>query len=167
MNEGQQFKRKRENMYDAHPEEWQTDPTWDSNRPARWPWNPKRSRDTSGWSVKYSLPRTKKQLGYGSASDPHMHDLEISNQEGKHLGNLSWDARSGRVSNLGTDQAYESLGVATHLWEHANKIAESMGIKAPKHSNDRTPQGDAWATSVGGAKPKNNRRELNADGYYD
>lgn len=43
-------------------------------------------------------------------------------------------------------------GIATALWNHAH----SAGLR-PRHSAERTDEGDAWAKAVGGKAPKQDR----------
>jgi len=40
-------------------------------------------------------------------------------------------------------------GIATALLTAANAYAERYGLPAPRHTDDRSPSGDAWARSVG------------------
>ena len=69
------------------------------------------------------------------------------------VGRIQWHPKTGEVNWVRTHQDYRGLGVATTLWEKANKLAADTGIKAPKHSKHRTEQGESWAKTVGGAMP--------------
>jgi hypothetical protein len=41
------------------------------------------------------------------------------------------------------------------MYFHAKRTAaHTRGVKEPKHSRDRTNEGDAWARTVGGALPR-------------
>jgi hypothetical protein len=72
---------------------------------------------------------------------------------GKYLGSISWHAKTGRVSWIRTSEGYTGLGVATTLWNKANKLASDTGIKKPEHSIHRTAEGDKWAKSLGKSVP--------------
>jgi len=63
-------------------------------------------------------------------------------------GHLSWDADTGKVNEVVVPEEHQRKGIATAMWNHAHKLAEEKGIKAPVHSEVRTPEGDAWAKKV-------------------
>ena len=74
---------------------------------------------------------------------------------GEQVGFLSLEP-SGRVEDMGVNDEHQQKGVGTAMWNHALKLHQSGQIpKPPKHSNYRTPEGDAFAKSVGGKIPKN------------
>jgi hypothetical protein len=56
----------------------------------------------------------------------------------------------GTVGNVIVNAKHLRKGVATGMWNYAVQ----QGFN-PKHSENRTPSGDAWAKSVGGHLPKN------------
>jgi GNAT superfamily N-acetyltransferase len=56
--------------------------------------------------------------------------------------------RDGTVEDVTVDERHQRRGVATALWNYAIEC----GYK-PKHSADRTTEGDSWAKSVGGYLP--------------
>jgi hypothetical protein len=90
---------------------------------------------------------------YPGDSSGFNHRLIAKNSEGKSLGHISWNGRSGRVDQVYVPHEYQGLGVATSLWERAHKLADMGQAPAPKHSNDRTLAGDEWASKMGGKKP--------------
>ena len=90
---------------------------------------------------------------YPGDSSGFNHRLIAKNSEGTSLGHISWNGRSGRVDQVYVPHEYQGLGVATSLWERAQKLADMGQAPAPKHSNDRTLAGDEWASKVGGKKP--------------
>lgn len=115
------------------------------------PHDPRASRNLSGVQFRHFPGDTR-----GGA-----HTLIAKNSEGRALGKISWDGRSGRVSQVHVIPEYQGLGVATSLWERANKLAEMGQAPAPQHSNDRTLAGDEWSKTVGGRRPKlNSGRQL-------
>ena len=108
--------------------------------------NPKEPRNLSDVQFQYTHPGAKGQR-------PDTHTLSASNASG-WIGHIDWNNRTGAVTNIMTAHKKRGLGVATTLWDKANKLSADTGIKAPKHSRDRTDKGEAWAKSVGGAIPK-------------
>jgi GNAT superfamily N-acetyltransferase len=110
----------------------------------RAPHDPSASRNLSGVQFRHFPGDTK-----GGT-----HHLVAKNSDGTTLGRMSWDGSSGRVSRIAVDEDFQGLGVATSLWDRAHKLAEMGHAPAPKHSNDRTLAGDAWAAKVGGKRPR-------------
>ena len=106
--------------------------------------DPSASRNLSGVQFRHYPGDTK-----GGA-----HNLTAKNSDGKILGRMTWDGRTGRVANIHVDPEYQGLGVGTSLWERGHKLAEMGHAPAPKHSNDRTLAGEEWSAKVGGKRPK-------------
>lgn len=128
------------------------------------PSKPNQPRNLSGVQFKYSPPGKGGDAFHQiHAVAPEAHRNEdlvsptgrIVNRGGKGLvvGTLQWHPKTGDVNWVRTHQDYRGLGVATTLWDKANKLAADTGIKAPKHSKHRTELGESWAKSVGGAMP--------------
>ena len=112
----------------------------------------------SGLPTNVNIPRNLSELQFKythhQGSNSHnTHMLTATNQEGHQVGSLSWGARSGEAYSINTDNHYRGLGVATTIWEKAQKLASDTGIASPKHSKGRTRKGDAWAHAVGGEVP--------------
>ena len=105
--------------------------------------DPKAPRNLSGVQFRH----------YPGDSSGFAHRLSAKNSDGKNLGHISWNGRSGRVDQVFVHPEYQGLGVATSLWERAHNLSDMAGIKGPQHSNDRTIAGDEWASKVGGKKP--------------
>lgn len=108
------------------------------------PHDPSASRNLSGVQFRH----------YPGDSSGFNHRLNMKNGEGKAIGHIAWNGRSGRVESIHVDHDYQGLGVATSLWERAHKLAEMGHAPTPKHSNDRTLAGDAWSEKVGGKRPR-------------
>ena len=74
---------------------------------------------------------------------------------GQQVGHLSID-ETGRVEDIAVEDEHQQKGIGTAMWNHAVSLYQS-GITnvPPKHSDYRTPEGDAFAKSVGGFIPKN------------
>jgi hypothetical protein len=108
--------------------------------------NPQEPRNLSDVQFKYTHPGAKGQR-------PDTHTLSAHNASG-WIGHIDWNNRTGAISNIMTAHKMRGLGVATTLFDKANKLSADTGIKAPIHSSDRTDKGDLWAKSVGGDLPK-------------
>jgi 8-oxo-dGTP pyrophosphatase MutT (NUDIX family) len=68
---------------------------------------------------------------------------------GTKVGELNWYGTTGTVHHIGVEDGFLRQGVATAMWEWGQEMSPK-----PKHSADRTTQGDAWARSVGGPVPR-------------
>jgi GNAT superfamily N-acetyltransferase len=85
------------------------------------------------------------------------HGIMAHHDDGTEIGKLVWNNR--RIGNVEVKPEFQRQGIATGMLEHARLLAElNTRIPQPKHSNDRTTAGDAWARSVGGPLPR--RRDL-------
>ena len=69
------------------------------------------------------------------------------------MGQMSWHPESGEILSLEVKQEHRRKGVATSLYNFAHQTAAQQGIVAPRHSSERTPEGDSWAHSVGDSVP--------------
>jgi len=66
---------------------------------------------------------------------------------------MSWTAKGIRAINV--PAAFKRQGIGTELWNQGHQAASAnAGVPKPKHSADRTNEGDAWARSVGGRLPR-------------
>ena len=66
---------------------------------------------------------------------------------------MKWNAKG--IQGIDVPPAFKRQGVGTALWNEGHRLAETNAkIPAPKHSADRTNEGDAWARSVGGRLPR-------------
>jgi len=77
----------------------------------------------------------------------------IAMEHAAPAGYLVWDNDSGLVLDLWVRDDRQRLGVASALWEMAQRTAEANGWHEPLHAGDRTEDGDAWARSLGGELP--------------
>jgi GNAT superfamily N-acetyltransferase len=75
------------------------------------------------------------------------------------VGHLFWD-EAGGVGAVAVRDEYLRRGIGRGMWEHARAVAAASGgkIPEPKHSTDRSLEGDAWAQAVGGHVPPLRRR---------
>ena len=79
------------------------------------------------------------------------HQIRAKNDAGDVIGAMTWNAKE--IGKVFSDRKRQ--GVATAMWEEAHRLAgESNRIPTPKHSGQRTDEGDAWARAVGGRLPR-------------
>jgi ribosomal protein S18 acetylase RimI-like enzyme len=69
------------------------------------------------------------------------------------MGNIEWHKDSGEILSVHVYPSYRRLGVANTLFHEAHKAAREQGLAEPKHSEDRSEMGDAWAKQAGGEVP--------------
>lgn len=100
----------------------------------------------SGLQFQYHPP----SMGYGSHRlTAHLGDESTS------AGHLLWNSRG--IRNIAVSPDLQRQGVGTALWNEGHRLAsENARIPKPKHSADRTDDGNAWAKSVGGRLPRRN-----------
>ena len=81
------------------------------------------------------------------------------------MGQMSWHPKTGEILSLEVKEQHRRKGVATSLYNYANQVASDKELVSPKHSATRTPEGDAWASSVGGNVPKLKKSIKNYRGH--
>ena len=126
------------------------------------PSDPNKPRNLSGVQFKYTAPSKRGFFAYHQlqAIAPDVKNRNSQTGKGLVVGTLQWHPKTGDVNWVRTHQDYRGLGVATTMWEKANKLSADTGIKAPKHSKHRTEEGEAWAKQVGGEMPPRSPYEL-------
>ena len=67
----------------------------------------------------------------------------------ERVGNLEWYGRTGEVYEIVVRADHRRRGLATAMWDFAQDAP-----KKPKHSPQRTNDGEAWSKSVGGPRPR-------------
>jgi hypothetical protein len=81
------------------------------------------------------------------------HRIIARQENGGYAGHMLWSSK--QVRNIDVAPAVQRQGVATGMWNEGQRLAaENSRIPAPKHSTQRTNEGDAWARSVGGRLPR-------------
>lgn len=96
---------------------------------------------------------------------PAPHDVGMGRRNGMDVivpkgqpirgGELTWKRKGGTILKIEVPGHLQRRGLATSLYGEAKRIAsENPRIPSPRHSNDRTKEGDAWARSVGGRLPR-------------
>ena len=93
-----------------------------------------------------------------SGNENGTHRVFAHHPEHGTIGRLDWNAKStdkpGRVESLWVDPEHRRKGIATGMWQHALKEHKAGTVDStPKHSEDRSDKGDAFAKAVGGNVP--------------
>lgn len=79
---------------------------------------------------------------------------EVVAYEGKRLvGSMRWNPTE--ITGIDVKSSDRRRGVGTALWHEGHRLAAADDmVHEPRHSKDRTPEGDAWARAVGGPIPE-------------
>lgn len=83
------------------------------------------------------------------------HELHAVTAEGATVGTLHWGKTTGHVRSIDVEPEHRRQGVATQLWSQAHELAsQTRGVRPPRHSTERTNDGDAWARTVSRRLPR-------------
>lgn len=74
-------------------------------------------------------------------------DIQVQHN-GKHAGHMYWGDKG--VNDIYVEPEHRNKGVATHLWNMANRLHTEGAARKPIHSTERTAAGMAWSKKVGG-----------------
>lgn len=78
----------------------------------------------------------------------------LAEKEGTTVGQLSWKPRTGEISDVFVERPFRRQGIGREMFRQAIHLSSQFeGVLAPKHSEHRTEEGDAWANAVGGEVP--------------
>jgi hypothetical protein len=81
----------------------------------------------------------------GSSADPGIRPMST----------LSWHHKTGEIKGVATEPEHRRQGLASRLYQEGQTLAgTTRGVPMPRHSEQRTTAGDAWARSVGGRLPR-------------
>ena len=80
----------------------------------------------------------------------------VAEEGSDYVGELEWFSRgNNHISNIFVEPNHRRQGIATDMWNYAHEVAKTTrGVQPPRHSPDRTDDGDAWAKSTGKRVPK-------------
>jgi 8-oxo-dGTP pyrophosphatase MutT (NUDIX family)/GNAT superfamily N-acetyltransferase len=98
------------------------------------------------------IKATPKVMGGSS-----LHELRAypEGESKRYSGSLRWSYKSGEIAGIDVDKDQQRQGLATELLGRARDIAATTrGVIAPKHSDQRTNEGEAWARSTGDRLPR-------------
>jgi GNAT superfamily N-acetyltransferase len=71
------------------------------------------------------------------------------------VGRIGWKAKTGEISKVEVHPTARRQGLATELLRRAKDIAAgTRGVKPPRHSTNRTNEGEAWARSLNQRLPR-------------
>jgi hypothetical protein len=109
--------------------------------------------DFNGYNISYEGPIYSSLYGDGKNSET----LSVRAKHPEHgdVGHLYWHPRTGKIRDVLVQGEHQGKGIATQMYRVAQQTSESTkGVPSPKHSQDRTDAGDAWAKKVGGPRPR-------------
>lgn len=113
--------------------------------------------DFHGYNISYEGPIYSSLYGDGQNSETL--SVRATHPEHGDVGHLYWHPRTGIIRDVLVMGQHQGKGIATQMLRVAQQTAESTkGVPMPKHSQDRTDAGDAWAKSVGGKLPRRSKR---------
>lgn len=88
-------------------------------------------------------------------SSEHLHKLEARDEFDDYIGTMTWHPITGELKNIFVEPNWRRQGMATALWNQGKELsANTRGVVQPKHSPDRTDEGDLWAKSTGDRVPE-------------
>jgi len=82
-------------------------------------------------------------------------DLPSDAENNIPVGWISWSKYNGVVYFIKVREEFQRLGIATHMVDIVLMLAENNVTIKPKHSDNRTPSGDALSRKIGGDIPVN------------
>lgn len=92
----------------------------------------------------YKLLYTSPEMGSGSHRIHAMYGDKV-------VGQMAWGPKE--IHGIDVADEHQRRGLATAMWNYGQEMRPR-----PKHSADRTDQGNAWAAAVGGTLPKRQMR---------
>ena len=95
------------------------------------------------------------QYDPGNRSVPHRINAKLGTET---VGHLEWHGDTedtfNHVQDVEVDPTMRRQGIATGMWNHAQHISTQFDdVAPPRHSSNRTNEGDSWAKAVGGHIP--------------
>lgn len=103
----------------------------------------------NGYNVSYEGPIYSSLYGDGKNSE--VLSVRATHPDHGDVGHLYWHPRTGTIRDVLVQGDHQGKGIATEMY----RVAQSVkGVPSPKHSQDRTTAGEAWAKKVGGRLPR-------------
>lgn len=110
-----------------------------------------------GYKIKYEGPIYSSLYGDGKNSE--VLAVSAHHPEQGQIGHLYWHPRTGKIRDVLVTGEHQGKGIATEMFKTAqNTAATTKKVPTPKHSQDRTDAGEAWAKAVGGPRPRRSGR---------
>jgi GNAT superfamily N-acetyltransferase len=85
---------------------------------------------------------------YDAGEQKPRHQI-LLHHDGDQVGDMEWYGKTGIIHHVNVDEEHSRKGLATAMWNWGQEMK-----RPPKHSADRTDNGDAWAKAVGGPRPR-------------
>lgn len=96
--------------------------------------------DTERYYKDYKLEYVSPEMGSG------LHKIVATLGDTK-VAEMQWSPK--QIEGLDVNDEHQRKGIARAMWEWGQEMRPK-----PKHSNDRTKQGDLWAKAIGGKLPR-------------
>ena len=107
----------------------------------------------NGYSISYQGPIYSTL--YGDGQNNSTLSVRATHPEHGEVGHLYWHPRTGTIRDVLVSGEHQGQGIATQMYRMAQRAAATVKrVPQPKHSQDRTDAGDAWAKAVGGRLPR-------------
>lgn len=103
-------------------------------------WHKDNTRTNERYSGDYKMEYISPEMGNG------LHKI-VATYGDTVVGQMSWSSK--QIEGLDVSDTHQRKGLATAMWNWGQEMRPR-----PKHSNDRTDQGDAWAKAIGGPIPR-------------
>jgi GNAT superfamily N-acetyltransferase len=121
------------------------------------------AQDNLGRQFSYQMSFTPSDMGEHHKVTARLGETRV--------GFMKWDPDNGVIKDIQVHPEHRRKGVATAMWNFAQSQVKPQtpgvdyadDVKAPQHSTERTPEGDAWAKSVGGRIPKQTKATTRTD----
>ena len=82
----------------------------------------------------------------------------IGGPTASNLGSIMWHHKTGEIGNIAVSKEVQRRGLATDLLSQARSVSKATrGVKPPRHSMDRTKEGEQWARSLGERLPRSTK----------
>jgi hypothetical protein len=99
---------------------------------------------------------------------PEERSRTLSGNYAKPVASLSWMHGNGTIADVKVDSDNRRQGLATELLRRARDIAaNTRGVRPPKHSPNRTNEGEAWARSLDERLPRRIQGDLHEARWVD
>lgn len=102
-------------------------------------------RHHKGYRLDYS-----NEVRKPNSSSPWMTHKITSTFRGKDVGHIEWDEKVPEVSDIQVAPKHQRKGIATAMYNMASDLPTKYQVE---HSNDRTPEGEAWSKTTSNYYP--------------
>jgi len=109
-------------------------------------------------------------LWYQRDPEESAHHITATSSDNGIVGHFYWGDQDGRILGVHVHPSFQRRGLATMMHNSAKALSSSSGFVDPVHSDNQTPDGEAWARYVTGAtkaKPKPKPPRKPEEVWYD